>query len=240
MPETKAEKVKKPVTPDGDTRYRYIGFEVYPKKIKKFWKSDAEFDKHLKKAQSIETFADWDRDFSLVKQEDITAVDRVVLAASNIILLITLFLPWLSYRTAAGMESSTWFGTLGKIGAVLGGAFQVGNAVGLAAICGLIVLIATPLLALLGLLMVLRMGGSADAYARRLRLVLRLNYLGFGAWMLGFAFSLAGGDITPLTRAGLTYIGESFTIVTVFKMISYGAIIPVAMFFLNALKSNEL
>jgi hypothetical protein len=238
MADTKAEKAKKPVAPDNDTRYRYIGFEVYSKKTKKFWKSDAEFDKHLKKAQSVETFSDWDRDFSLVKEEDITATDRVVLAVSNIILLITLFLPWLSYRTAAGVESTTWFGALGLIGTVLGGAFQVGNGVGLAAICGVIVLIATPVLAILGLLMLF--GKASDAYIRRLRLILRLNYVGFAAWNLALIFSLAGGDITPLTSAGLMYIGESFTIVTVFKLVSYGAIIPVALFFLNAIKSNEL
>jgi len=240
MAEAKAGKAKKTVVPDEDLRYRFIGFDVFPKKTKKFWKSEEEYKKHVEKARAVKTFADWDRDFSLVMVEDVTISDRVVLAVSNVILLLTIFLPWLSYRTAAGPVTSNWFGALGKIGPALGGAFEVGNVIGLAAICGLIVLIVTPILALLGLLMLFLKGASPEVYVRRLRLVLRLNYLGFAAWILGLAFSLVGGDITPLNRAGLSYMGESFTVVTVFRLISYGAIIPLALFFLNAMKSNEL
>lgn len=236
----KTEKAGKPAAPDENMRYRFIGFEVYPKKTKRFWKSDDEYKKHVEKARSIKTFADWDRDFSLVKIDDVTTTDRLVLTLSNVMLLITLLLPWLSYHTAAGVETATWFGVIGKIGPALGGAFEVGNLVGLSVLCGLVVFLATPVLAILGLLMLYSKGKSLEAYVRRLRLILRLNYVGLAAWILGMAFSMAGGDITPLTRSGVHYLGDSFTIATVFKVISYGAIIPLALFFLNSVKSNEL
>ena len=239
MADPKAEKERKPAAPDEDMRYRFIGFEVYPKKTRKFWKSDDEYNRHLEKARSIKSFSDWDRDFSLVNVADVTPTDRIVLTLSHVILLITLILPWLSYRLAAGVETATWFGVIGKLGPALGGAFAV-NAVGLAALCGLIVFVVTPFLAILGLLVLYNKGKSPEAYVRRLRLILRLNYIGLAAWILGMVLSLAGGDITPLTRSGVQYLGDSFTIATVFKLISYGAIIPLALFFFNSLKSNEL
>lgn len=244
MADTKAEKKKaqekNAIAPDEDTRYRYLGFEVFPKKTGKFWKSDAEFDRHVKKVRSITSFTDWDRDFSLIKTPDITTTDRVVLILSNIVLLLSMFLPWLSYWTTGGHQTATWFGVFGVLGGVLGGAFGIGAGVGLAGLCGLVVFICTPLLALLGLMALLNKGKDPDKYVRRLRLILRLNYIGFSAWLLGIIFTLVGGDITPLVNAGLTRLGESFTIVTLFGLISYGAVIPVAMFYLNALKSNDL
>jgi hypothetical protein len=244
MAEPKAEqkpaKENKTQIPDADTRYRYLGFEVFPKSSGKFWKSDAEIDQHLAKVRSITSFSDWDRDFSLIKTPDITASDRIVLILSNVVLLLSMFLPWLSYWTAQGQQTAIWFGTLGVLGGALGGAFAVGTGVGLAGLCGLVVFICTPLLAVLGLVALLNKGKDADAYVRRLRFVLRLNYVGLGAWLLGLVLVLVGGNITPLVNAGLTHLGESFTIVTLFDLISYGAIIPVAMFYLNALKSNDL
>jgi len=233
-------KEAKPVAPDEDTRYRFIGFEVYPKKTEKFWKSDAEFQQHVEKARSVKSFADWDRDFSLVRVDDITATDRIVLILSNLILLGTMFLPWTSYWMNGSIETATWFGTIGKLGGILSGGFEISGLIGLAAVCGLIVLICTPLLGILGLAAVFMKGKSPEAYVRRIRLILRLNYIGMAGWILGMAFSLTGGDTTPLVNAGVQRLGESFTIVTVFQVISFGAIIPLAMFFLNSVKSNDL
>jgi len=244
MAEAKADQKKAKeqttVAPDADTRYRYLGFEVFPKKSGKFWKSDAEIDKHLAKVRSITSFTDWERDFSLIKTSDVTAVDRIVLIVSNIVLLLSMFLPWLSYWTEQGRETATWFGVFGVLGSALGGAFTVGTGVGLAGLCGVVVFVGTPVLAILGLLTLFKKGKDEEANVNRLRLILRLNYIGFGAWLLAIVFSLFGGDIAPLVNAGLTKLGESFTVITLFSLISYGAIIPVAMFYLHALKSNDL
>jgi len=244
MADTKAEKKKvkekKAVMPDEDTRYRYLGFEVFPKKTGKFWKSDAEYDSHVEKVRSVKSFSDWDRDFSLVNTPDITSTDRIVLTGSNVILLLSTLLPWFSYWTTRGQETATWFGVFGLLGGALGGAFEVGTGVGLAGLCGLAVFVCVPVLAILGLLMLFSKGKDPDKYVLRLRLILRLDYVGLGAWLLAMVFILAGGNIAPLANAGLTRLGESFTIVTLFGLVSYGAIIPVAMFYLNAIKSNDL
>jgi len=244
MADAKAGKPKakeaKPVAPDEDTRYRFIGFEVYPKKTGKFWKSDAEFQEHVDKARSVKSFADWDRDFSLVRVADITTIDRIVLIFSHIILLGTMFLPWLSYWMNGSIQTASWFGVIGNLGGILGGAFEISGMIGLASVCGLLVFICTPLLGILGLVGIFMKGKSPEKYVQRLRLILRLNYIGLASWILGLILSLTGGNAAPLVNAGVQRLGESFTIVTVFQLISYGAIIPLAMFFLNSLKSNDL
>ncbi len=245
MADVKAEKKVKKTNapagpPDEDTRYRFIGFEVYPQKSEKFWKSDAETKKYIEKVRSVKVFSDWDRDFSMVHAPDFAFSDKVVLTISNLILLGAMFLPWTAYRTTAGFDGDNWFGLLGVIGGVLGGAFESSTAIGLCAICGLTIVILTPILAILGLLAVHLKAKDSESVVRRLRLVLRLNYLGFAAWILGIVFSLLGGDLAPLTRAGVMYGGESFNIVTVFSLISYGMIITLGMFYLNAIKSNDL
>ena len=240
MADPKAEKTGKPVKPDEDTRYRFIGFEVFPKKAKEFWKSDNEYKQHVERARAVKSFADWERDFSLVNVEDVTKIDRIILTVSNALLLVAVFLPWLSYRTAAGKETATWFGVFGKLGSALGGAFSISGFAGLAMLCGLVVFLGTPVLAILGLLALYRKPSSPEAYVHRLRKVLRLSYVGFGAWMLGLVLTLPGGSIAPLANCGIVGVGEKFTILTVFGLLSYGAAISLGMFLLNSVKSNDL
>ena len=240
MAETKAQQTDKPTAPDQDTRYQFIGFEVFPKKARDFWKSDNEYQQYVERARGVKTFSNWERDFSLVHVADITRIDRVILTISHALLLISVFLPWLSYRTTAGKETAMWFGVFGKLGAAFGGAFGVSGLTGLAALCGVVVFIATPVLAILGLLAIFRKSPSPEVYVLRLRKVLRLSYVGIGAWVLGLMLTLPGGSITPLAGSGILGLGERFSILTVFTLMSYGPMVTLGMFFLNAVKSNDL
>ncbi len=228
------------VAPDDDLRFRYIGFDVYPGKGDKFWKSDAEYDTLLQKVRSMTSVADRERENSIIRLPDISKIDRLVLTLSNAALIACIFFPWLSYHTAQGLQTKLWFGVLGMLGGILGGAWQVSTWAGLASLWGLLVFLLTPVLGVLGLATIFMKAKSEDDYTKRVRLVLRLNYIGFAAWFLAVIFVLPGGSIAPLTQAGLTRLGESFTIVTVFKSISYGILIPIALFYLNAIKSNDL
>ena len=80
-----------------ETRYKYIGFDVYPKKPKKFWKSEEEKTKLLDEVKKkVSRTAVEERDHSLVRATVFTRVDRLVLTVASLALTISLVLPWFS------------------------------------------------------------------------------------------------------------------------------------------------
>lgn len=84
----------KPIT-DGQ-RFKYIGFEVFPGKVKDLFRSDAEREKLVgsvrKKREEGETL----RDSCTLMEERVSMIDRLVLTVASVIIFATLFIPWYS------------------------------------------------------------------------------------------------------------------------------------------------
>ncbi len=84
----------KPIT--DAQRFKYIGFEVFPGKVKDLFRSDAEREKYIggvrKKRESGETL----RDNCTLLEERISVTDRLVLTFASVIIFATLFIPWYS------------------------------------------------------------------------------------------------------------------------------------------------
>ena len=137
----------KSAIPNSDVRFRYIGFGIYPKRIARFWKSDAEAAEYAKRINLGEGLSTEGRDFSLLHGVAVSKADRIVVTIVALAMLATVAMPWVHFRTVSGTDLSMgWGGALGSLMGGLSTAFAGGLWVGLSAILGLVILVGSPLL----------------------------------------------------------------------------------------------
>ena len=79
-------------------RFRYIGFDVFPGRIKNLFKSDAEKDKLVDRVRQKRTNRDLGalRDDCTLLEERVSLSDRVVLTVACLFMVAALFFPWYS------------------------------------------------------------------------------------------------------------------------------------------------
>ncbi len=88
-------------------RYRYVGFEVFPGKIKDLFKSDAEREKLIETVRAKRAKADALhalREECTLLEDRVTMRDRIVLAIACAAILVSLFLPWYSVFNEIAVE----------------------------------------------------------------------------------------------------------------------------------------
>lgn len=231
----------KSALPDSDVRFRYIGFGIYPKRIPKFWKSDAEADEYAKRIKLGEGLTTEGRDFSLLHVVPVSKADKIVITIVSVVMLATLVMPWVHFRTMAATDVSMgWGGALGTLMGGLGTAFAGGFWVGLSAILGLIVMIGTPLLGLWNLVSLWTKAKTEEAFLLRLRRPLNLGYIIFFCGLITGIASLFGGHIPGYESWGLIDPGEGYGIMTLLAVLSYGFYISMAMGLVAGVKSSDL
>ncbi|HUU44685.1 MAG TPA: hypothetical protein VM118_03040 [Acidobacteriota bacterium] len=227
--------------PSEDDRYRYIGFGVYPKGAPKFWKSDAEEQRFLERIRAAAGTMIAERDFSFLHAEVMTMIDRVVLTLTALIMIGTALMPWVQFRTIAGTDFSLYWGAaLGTLFGGLSTAFASGLAVGLSALCAILMMIGGPILGLWILAVLWTKAKTPDAFLLRLRRPIKLGYvfLYLGAAVAILAF--VGGRIPGFETWGLIDPGEKYGFGTLTTLASFGPYVLVAMGVVAAVKSGDL
>jgi len=81
---------------DPDERFRYIGFEVHPGKIKDLFKSDTEKDELVKKIKAKREAGQAGREVTSFDIPRISSLEKIVLTITSLLLIASLFLPWFS------------------------------------------------------------------------------------------------------------------------------------------------
>lgn len=224
-----------------DERYRYIGFDVYPKHVPPFWKSEQEQQQHLDHVRSGTGVSSLERENSLLHDESMTATDRIVLTIAGSLLAATTLLPWVSFRTIQGTDfSMSWGGALVSLSGGLGTAFAGGVAVGLSALLALIMLVGGPLV---GLWIVFKVWGKTqtpDEYLTALRLPLKVGktflYAGVAIGLLSFL----GGQIPGYGSWGLIDPGDGYGLGTLLSIVSYGPFSIMALGLVVGVKAGDL
>lgn len=112
-----------------DDRFRFIGFEVFPRKVRDLFKSDAEKDKLVAVVRARRQQGHVLRDECTLVESRVSASDRIVMTVACLVMLVSLFIPWFSaYNEVedkpAGARQQTVSGT------TAGGAGSQGQAVG--------------------------------------------------------------------------------------------------------------
>lgn len=230
-----------PQEPPADERFRYIGFGVYPKRIPRFWRSDAEEREMVDRIHLGETVASLERDNSLLHDEAMTLVDRVILTVTGALMAATTLMPWVQYRTIQGTDFGlSWGAALGTLFGGFSTAFDGGIAVGVSAILALILLIGGPLIGLWILTAVWMGAKSPEAYQLRLRQPLKVGYaLLFGGMAIGI-LAFVGGHIPGYETWQLIDPGEKYGFGAFVTVTSFGPYVIMAMGLVAGVKSGDL
>jgi len=224
-----------------EVRFRYIGFDVYPKRVPRFWRSETEAAGYRKEAQVGSGISSLDRDFSLLHDVAMGRADRFILTVVGAVMLLTVAMPWVHFRAFGGSDFSlSWPGTLGTLLGGIGTAFGGGLTVGLSAILGLFMIIATPLLGAWILAMLWMKAPSDDIYQARLRKPLRFGYPVFFAGLVIALLSLAGGQIPGYSTWRMVDPGDSYGLGGLLTLLSYGPYAAIGAGLVAGVKSGDL
>lgn len=103
MPDEENKKSEGNRVSDSD-RFKYIGFEVFPRKPKDLFKSDAEKAKLVDAVVAKRSRGEVIREECTLFEERISVSDRLILAVASLVILLTLFIPWYSAYNEAAEE----------------------------------------------------------------------------------------------------------------------------------------
>jgi hypothetical protein len=226
---------------DDETRYRYIGFDVYPKKSKEFWKGEQEKKNYLEEVKKRGMgSALSESGHSLVRAVTFTKVDRLVLTVTSLLLTISFFLPWFSVGGEYFATQVLGFGFFLRLGTLFGYA-PLSGPLSSAFIIILGLTIVTSFLAgLLTLLGMYKKHSSPEIQLAVLKKRLKLNLIPVTLWAALIVISSIG-FATPFADAfRIDGLGDGFTVVNFFMLSSYGLWFSLPSVIINCVKIGDL
>jgi len=228
-----------------DLRYRYIGYEVFPSKVKEFFKSDAE-KKHYEEQveEYTKTHNSSMRSGTAVSANLLGTTDRIVLTLTSIGLIAGAILPWFSVSSIYGnlkIPGLTGFSAISHLSGLIA---QASGALptlvyvfsGLA-LLSLFFGIAT-------LIMLYLPSKDKSAALARLKHILGWQYLPLTIWAGVFIYLIIGVSIPFGEEISNIYmikgLGSKFNIVTFWAFAQPALWVAFCSLVINAVKSNEL
>lgn len=224
-----------------DERYRYIGFDVFPRDESDFWKDESEHARHLARVKKAGgKFVPLSRSDSIVASQSLSTWERYVLGGCSVALLAAPFATWFSFTRGDEAMSYSGLSLLTGMGAIM-----EYLALGAGALT-------TNFLLLMGL-MVMSMGfGALTLFALyagsdnpeknmiRLKRILNLHYLPLVGWIVFFVLIMSPTEIPFGLSLGLSQVAGTLDIESLANSSSIGLWIPFAVLWVNAIKGNEL
>jgi len=224
-----------------ETRYRYIGFDVYPKKSKKFWKGEQEKKNYLeevKKRGFGSALAE--SGHSLIRAVVFTKVDRLVLTVTSLLLTISFFLPWFSIRGEFFSSQVLGFGFFLKMGTLFGYAPLSGSLFSVFIIIVGLTIASSFIAGLLTLLALYKKHTNPEVHLTNLKKKLKLNFIPLALWGALIVTSSMGFS-TPFADAlRIDALGDSFTVVNFFMLSSVGIWLSLPGVIINCIKIGDL
>ena len=224
-----------------ETRYRFIGFDVYPRKPKKFWKSEEEKRKLLEEVRrrGARTAVE-ERDHSLVRTSVFSKVDRMVLTVTSLLMTVSFFLPWFSVRGEHFSFKVLGVGFFLKLGVLFGYAPLSGALFSVFVILVGLTIISSFGAGLVSLLAIHKKQSDVERYLINLKRWLKLNLIPLVLWVVVMLISTVGMS-TPFADAlGVNGLGDGFTVVNFFLLSSYGIWLSLPSVLVNCVKISDL
>jgi hypothetical protein len=209
-----------------ETRFKYIGFDIYPGKTKEFWQNEEEKKKFLeevrqKRSQSILL----ERDHSLVKVKVFSSVDRLIMTITSILMVVSLFLPWFSVKGIG----SLFFFSVGSLPA--GGALF-----GIFVVFVILTVLSSAGAGVISLLSLYKKQTDIDSYLSSLKKKLKLNYIPLALWVILIFISIIGMP----TRSAGSPLGSSFNLIDLLTASSLGIWLSLPSLIINCVKISDL
>ena len=241
-----AKKETKEISSEGsDIRYKYIGFDVYGSKVKKFFKSEEEKKQYEEKvAEYNKTHFSPLRSGTTVKANLMGGVDKLILTLTSLGLIVGGLLPWFSVNTIYGqfripgatafLSVSGLMGLMGEFSSLLPILVYIFSVLGIVSI----------IFGVVTLIMLYLPSKNKEASQGRLKHALGWQYLPLTIWAAVFIFLVVGIKIPFGEEISDIYaisgLGSKFNIVT-FASFSQPALwLCFVSLIINAIKSNDL
>jgi len=225
-----------------EERFRYIGFEVFPKHIREFWKSDGERQEHV--AHVRETggrFVPLSRSNSMVAAGAISLPERITLTLTSALLAVSPFMPWFSFTRGDTKFSYSGISLLLNWGPVRE-FLALGS--GLLNLSYLMLLVLMLVSAAFGVATLVFLYSAAkdtsDAYLLRLHRILVWHYVPIVGWLVFLGITAPPTDLPFGPSLGLAEVSDHLSIASLSTSSSVGLWIPFATLWVNAIKGNEL
>jgi hypothetical protein len=224
-----------------DERYRYIGFDVFPRDESDFWNNESEHARHLARIKKAGgKFVPLSRSDSIVASQSLNKWERYILSGCSLALLAAPFATWFSFTR--GDETMSYSGLSLLLGM---GPIMDYLSLGAGALT-------TNFLMLLGLMMLSMLfgaltlfglyGGSDDPEKNmtRLKRILNFSYLPLVGWIVFFVMTMSPSEIPFGLSLGLSHVESTLDIAALANSSSIGLWIPFSVLWVNAIKGNEL
>lgn len=226
----------------GDERYRYIGFDVFPKRMREFWRSDEERNTYLKRVhETAGRFVPLSRANSFVATQALSGFERMILTLSSALMVVAPALPWFSFTRGEERFAYSGLALLMNIGSVTSYLSMGAGRLDLLFFLLLGLMLVGAVFGVLTLA-ILYSGNPAtnEAYVARLRRVLAWHYLPIAGWVVFFVMSAIPAEIPFAGSLGLNQIESSLNMGSLAASSSFGLWLPFAAVWVNAIKSNDL
>lgn len=232
---------KKAEMMDGEKRFRYIGFEVFPEKAEKFWKDEQEEKKYVEHAKQKEKgLSALEREHSSITASVFSKTDRLVIMISSILMIIGFFLPWFTLTIGEKAIGYGLFGYIGQLGLIFSYSGFSGMSLAMFAILVLLFMLASLLYAIKSLLIVLKVDKDEEKYQAKVKKTLKLGFVPIALWLVLVIISAIGINTPLLSHSGIKSLGESFNLVTFISISGIGMWTVMCGLIVNSFKSNDL
>lgn len=225
-----------------DMRYKYIGFEIFPKKGKDFWKNEEEKRRYLEKVKHERSQASLlERDHSLVGASVFSKTDKIIVSIASFLLAICLFLPWFSLRGENLHSTYTGLGFIFKLGMLFGYAPLGGFLLGLFLVLLLLTILSSFGVGVLNLVSVYKKHNDQESYLANLKKTLKLNLIPLSLWVILIIIAVIGMP-TPFAGSLLAVkgLGDDFNLINFFALSSYGMWLCLPCLIINSVKISDL
>ncbi len=224
-----------------DLRYKYIGFEVFPLKPRKFWKNAEEEKRYLEETKKRKEKGEREeRDHSVVFVPIFTPVEKWVLSLTSSLMILSVFLPWFTFTRGESAIRYNALQYLINLGTAMTYSGLGGPLLGLSVIIFLFVILSSFIFGILNLLALYSKTNSEGGYLQKLKRSLRLNFVPLLLWLIAVILSIFG-MATPLASAfGVNQLKDTFNVVTLVSISGTGLWISLGCWVMNSIKANDL
>lgn len=221
--------------PDPDARFRYIGFEVYPGRVNGIFKSEEEHKKYLEQVKQ-ESPGESVKEHSLVHQKIYSVADKILLIAISLLLLISLFLPWVRLNLKTNPVQYNGLVAIGKVFGAVGTAGNINLSISL--ILAGIFIILVPIFSLTNLVVLFSGSKVEQHFIVKLKRLLLFHWVPIILWLVIIIGALIGSALPSAWTAAVGAI--NYNSMVLFSTIGYGGWIAFSAFLIMAIKAAEL
>lgn len=232
---------KKTEKREDDQRYKYIGFDVYSSRAKKFWRNPEEEKLYLEEVKKRKEKGEREeRDHSLIAVPVFSPVEKWILTVTSALMILCLFLPWFTLTRGEGVMNYSALGYLFNFGTLMTYSGLGGALLGVLAIIFPIAMLTSLLFGILNLLALYSKTNSDEGYLRKVKKTLRLNFIPFFLWIAAVIISIIGVAAPLASAFGVNQVKDNFNVITLVSISGFGLWISLGCWILNSVKANDL